>query len=125
MPRKKKTEKVELEEIRDLLLEKRQDILRGSIEHQLGTEEQIRGDLVDQSTDQFERELRLGLVEGDREKLRQIDAALEMIDKNEYGKCEECNQPIPVKRLIAMPTARTCVECQQKLERMGYSTRKD
>ncbi len=39
------------------------------------------------------------------------DAAVGRIDAGEYGRCEVCGQPIPVERLRARPTARTCVGC--------------
>ena len=34
--------------------------------------------------------------------------------------CIDCGEPIPKERLIAVPSARRCVECQQKYERQRY-----
>src|SRR6056297_3709065 len=48
--------------------------------------------------------------------LRDIDKALERIEKGEYGKCKYCGQAINEKRLLARPVASACVECKTKLQ---------
>jgi len=118
MPRKKKPQKVNVEEIREQLLALRDQILQKAQQHHVGSQEPVRGDLVDQSTDLSERELMLEMAEGDRTKLRDIETALEMMDNNTYGVCNECGEPIPVRRLLAWPTARYCVPCKEKIERV-------
>ncbi len=49
------------------------------------------------------------------EKLRKIDAALERINTGEFGTCQACEEPIPRKRLLAIPWADLCVPCQEQL----------
>lgn len=44
--------------------------------------------------------------------LRNIDLALEKIQKRQYGKCEKCGKEIPAERLKAFPEARFCLKCQ-------------
>jgi DnaK suppressor protein len=44
--------------------------------------------------------------------LRLIEEALDRIDSGDYGTCLNCERPIPVKRLDALPWARYCVPCQ-------------
>ena len=44
-------------------------------------------------------------------RLADVNKALEKIKKGGYGKCEKCNKPIDLKRLEAMPEAKTCVKC--------------
>lgn len=44
-----------------------------------------------------------------------IEAALNRIDKDEYGFCLDCDEPIPVKRLQFDPTALRCVDCANTL----------
>jgi len=52
-----------------------------------------------------------------REKmLRGIAAALVRIDKDEYGFCHSCEEPIAGKRLEFDPTTLLCIECASKLE---------
>jgi len=47
--------------------------------------------------------------------LREIDGALHRMDGDHYGVCLECEEPISVKRLDAVPWARYCVACQEQI----------
>jgi DnaK suppressor protein len=47
--------------------------------------------------------------------LREIEAALTRIEHDEYGTCPECDEPISMKRLHAVPWAHYCVPCQEEL----------
>ena len=38
-----------------------------------------------------------------------VEDALEKMEQGIYGKCEECGEAIPLKRLEANPAARTCI----------------
>ena len=76
-------------------------------------------ELADYGSDQFEQELTLGLIENEAGEVAQIDAALERIEDGSFGKCEECQAVIPVKRLDAVPFARCCIKCQSAKERGG------
>jgi DnaK suppressor protein len=49
-----------------------------------------------------------------REALAEISAAFERMDDGTYGLCQDCGAPIPGARLVAMPAARLCVECQAR-----------
>ena len=53
----------------------------------------------------------------DQEELVEIEAARERIRAGRYGLCSECEEPIPLDRLRAMPTARLCLEHQAAWER--------
>jgi DnaK suppressor protein len=50
-------------------------------------------------------------------KLRQIQAALDAFDKDEYGFCRSCEEPIEYRRLKARPETPFCLECQDARER--------
>lgn len=43
-----------------------------------------------------------------------VNKALEKIEQGNYGICERCGQPISPERLIAFPSATSCMECKQK-----------
>lgn len=45
--------------------------------------------------------------------LRLVDEALDRLDSGDYGVCQRCEEPIPPKRLNALPWARYCVPCQE------------
>jgi DnaK suppressor protein len=45
--------------------------------------------------------------------LRLVEEALDRVRSGDYGVCLSCDQPIPPKRLQALPWARYCVPCQE------------
>jgi DnaK suppressor protein len=51
-----------------------------------------------------------------RRKLALIDGALDRLARGEYGLCDECGEPIPLKRLQAVPWAEYCIPCQERME---------
>jgi DnaK suppressor protein len=50
-----------------------------------------------------------------------VQNALERIEKGTYGKCIVCGQPIPEKRLEALPWAARCVKDEERLEERNLS----
>lgn len=63
-------------------------------------------------TDQHERAKEQTFYEQAREKLMEVNDALQRIEEGRYGKSEMSGEPIPVERLEAMPTARYRVDEQ-------------
>ncbi len=61
-----------------------------------------------------EKALVLSMAEGLVGMLREVDEALERIEKGTYGRCESCAVQIPYERLDARPVARLCVECKKR-----------
>lgn len=55
--------------------------------------------------------LRLNSI--DYGQLRLVNEALDRLDSGDYGICLRCEEPIPPKRLQALPWARYCVPCQE------------
>lgn len=55
--------------------------------------------------------------------LREIQEALGRIESGDYGTCMECDEPISVKRLQAVPWALYCVHCQEELASMAADDR--
>jgi DnaK suppressor protein len=60
-----------------------------------------------------ERRVNAVLEAGARDALDEVVQAVERLDRGTYGRCEECDAPIPGERLHARPAARFCVSCQQ------------
>lgn len=48
--------------------------------------------------------------------LEDIDKALARIEKKSYGVCKYCGSPIAEKRLLARPTASSCISCKTELQ---------
>lgn len=55
-------------------------------------------------------------LEGTLEKeLRDVQNAIDLIEKGLYGKCKYCKKDIPVERLLARPSSTSCVACKKTL----------
>lgn len=111
----------EVEQFRLLLLEKRAEILGDvSTLHNEALNKDRRdaaGDLssmpihmADLGSDNYELEFTLGLIEGERAILKEIDEALERIRNNTYGICLATGKPIGKARLKAKPWAKYSYE---------------
>jgi RNA polymerase-binding transcription factor DksA len=46
--------------------------------------------------------------------IRQIEAALDRLRDGTYGTCQECGEPIPTERLVAVPWTAFCVGCASR-----------
>jgi RNA polymerase-binding protein DksA len=114
--------KSDLQYFRNLLLEKRRELLGdvGSMES-----EAFKGGsnlsnmpihMADVGTDNFEQEFTLGLIESERQFLREIQEALIRIDDGTFGTCQGTGKPIPRVRLEAVPWAKYTIEYSRLLE---------
>jgi len=120
-PRRVRLGPKQVEHYRDLLLEKQRGLMaayqisKGDSRSDLddGTE-----DYIDYAVHSYAREFLLSLSEMDRKQLYLVDQALERLARNEFGHCQQCQQPILPKRLEVSPWVRYCVPCQE-LEEQG------
>lgn len=76
-------------------------------------------DEVDQIQASASREIGFATRELVLERVNRLSAALDRMNEGEYGTCVECDEPISLARLDAMPEVQTCVRCQDRLERLG------
>ena len=117
----------DLKQFRQMLLEKRREILKNVNEFEDEALKKSRldatGDLssmpihmADLGTDNYEQEFAIGLMDSERKLIREIDEALGRIEKKTYGTCEGTGKPILKARLKAQPWARYCVEYARMLE---------
>ncbi len=74
-------------------------------------------DSVDAASDLHEREKTLGLVRLLERKLVAIERASQALEHGGYGICEICREAINPERMAAIPQTKTCVRCQEKLDR--------
>ena len=123
MPRSKtsgkKLSKTAMDKLRKQLEAQRQEIL-GMYQHDLevgqSSADESADDLVDRANNAYAREFMLALSIGERELLRNIDSALQRLDDGTHGICEPCGSSIPPARLKAVPWARYCIDCQERVE---------
>ena len=112
--------KEDLEEIKNDLLTQRANILReGGKTIENGALAQAPDDLsdfADLSSSESDRDFLLRLRDRDRKLLNKIDLALENIEKDIFGICDNCGNDINVKRLKARPVVTLCITCKNEQE---------
>lgn len=84
------------------------------------------GIAVERNADQLDEiqaasERALAVTDLDREfnQLRSARAALRRTQEGSFGRCEECDDDIAPKRLVAVPWAQFCIRCQEAVDRGG------
>ena len=124
MPKAKRLPQKELDLYKKMLLQ-----LRGKISGDLlqiegdslsGNQPSNSGelsDVADIATDNYDRELNIGLASNEQQLLNDIDIALKRIEDGTYGTCEIYGTPIPKKRLLAMPYTRLSRRAQEEEEK--------
>jgi DnaK suppressor protein len=107
------------EYFRAKLLAWKEEILRESrITLQTLQEENVNHpDLADRASSETDRAIELRARDRQRKLISKIDAALQRIEDNTYGYCEETGEPISLKRLEARPIATLSVEAQERHEK--------
>ena len=128
-----KLTKPQLKEFRQRLLQERAKVageIRSIVEETKKSPREASGDLsgytihmADMAADTYERELSMNLVSSEQEVLYQIDDALKRIDEGTYGICQQCNKPITLTRLKAVPYASMCIACQRQQESQKSKSR--
>lgn len=109
----------ELQVLRRSLLEERDNVV-SLYRQDVHAAQEIQGEGVEDDEElasmDFDRDLLFALSEVEREKLRQIEEALQRMEEGSYGLCFEDGQPIPFARLRQIPWARYCAGHQEMVE---------
>ncbi len=106
-----------LEEIKDKLITERESIIRKLSSKNLSIDDSEMPDPVDLAVNNYSKNVMLSVSENESRQLLLINEALERIEDDEYGLCQNCEEEIVVKRLNAVPWARYCLACQELQER--------
>ena len=116
----------DLNRYRELLLDKRRELLRdveGMEAEALGGEgtnlSHLPVHMADVGTDNYEQEFTLTLVDRERKLVEEIDHALSKIEDKTFGICEGTGQMISKERLDAQPWTRHSIEYARRRERPG------
>ena len=126
--RKSKLTTKELNHFKNILLNKRREIIGdvNLIENEALKKSRLdaAGDLssmpihmADMGTDNFEQEFSLGLMDGERKLLHEINLALQRIFDGVYGLCEGTGKDISKARLKANPWAKYCIKYATMVEK--------
>ena len=108
--------KLNLKEISQKLIEERENILSKLSSNDLSVDDSETPDPVDLAVRNYSKNVMLAVSENESRQLMLINEALERIEDDEYGLCQNCESEINPKRLNAVPWARYCLDCQQLLE---------
>lgn len=73
-------------------------------------------DMGDQATAETDRNFMLRLRSREQKLLKKIEDAIERIDCNTFGICDECGENIDIRRLVARPVTTFCIECKTQQE---------
>lgn len=80
-------------------------------------------DAGDESIGHALADLNLAIIDRHIQEIRDIDAARARIKDGSFGTCIDCGDSIGFERLLAYPTTKRCLVCQQQRERTFISER--
>lgn len=113
--------KKELKRFREILHEKREEILRNAkrtLSEDMTLDSDDLADEMDLASSEYLQSFTLRLRGREKTFLKKIDHALTKIDDGSFGMCEDCGELISIKRLEARPETTLCIRCKEDQERM-------
>jgi len=120
LEQKKALDKRTLERLKKILLKEREKIM-GDVKHIYESTQEVGQDGIqdigDEAANIYNKQILLTLNENERMRLKDVDESLDRIENGMYGICEECGEPIGLKRLEVKPVAKYCVPCLTKIEK--------
>jgi DnaK suppressor protein len=75
-------------------------------------------DEMDLASSEMNQYMSLRLRDRERYLLSKLDYSLKQIGEGTYGQCEECDEPIDLKRLEVRPWVTLCIRCKEEQERL-------
>lgn len=118
---KEKKEKLDLKKIKKMLVSMKEELeLDEASNDKLVTEHEDNtfadaNDLATHDTD-ITNEMNVKKIKDTQ--YEEVLEALERIDTEDFGVCEECGADIGGKRLEVYPTTKLCINCQEELEKI-------
>lgn len=98
--------------VREALLRRRHQLVAAERDQQREmADEQARDPAIEEeeaAAHQHAQFVAARVREGIRQELQRLDRALARMDARVYGRCEECEEPIALERLKALPYTRLC-----------------
>ena len=103
-------------------LEEEASELRGTLRNRTGATIETVAEECERTVLAGQRELTVELVDRALRRLRDVESALHRLAKGDYGACTDCDEPISVRRLRAIPWASRCVRCQEAADEQTGSS---
>lgn len=115
-----KLKKKDLARFREILTQRRKDILRNAqrtLSEDMTLDSDDLPDEMDLASTEYLHAFTFRLRGREKSYLTKIDKAIERIDNGTFGICEECGEPISPKRLEARLETTLCIRCKEDQER--------
>jgi DnaK suppressor protein len=81
------------------------------------TDERL-ADITDLASFQSDRNFELRIRDRERKLIAKMHETIQKIDDGTYGICENCDEEISEKRLIARPVTTLCIKCKTEQEKI-------
>ena len=110
-------EKKELEKFKKGLLKLKDELHKILESNEDYSEAEYSTDEIDLATNLIEKMTGFAVSSNFHKNMMDVDEALKRIENNTYGKCLDCDQNIPIKRLQVLPFTKYCIDCQREFEK--------
>src|SRR4030095_9290197 len=124
--RGQKVDEKKVQKFKQRLTEEYQKLIRSINRNRLAEEEitlENTEDEGDLATISHNKELLYHTHESDCQRVKLMQEAWKRMDRGKYGECLRCGEDINEKRLMAVPWATLCIQCQEEAEREGTTHR--
>lgn len=108
---------LKINKIKENLLAEREGLFVKLNGNDLSVDDTETPDPVDLAVQNYSKNVMLAVSENESRQLQMVNEALQRIENEEYGVCQNCTKQINPKRLAAIPWARYCLDCQELIER--------
>ena len=112
--------KAQLKKFKQLLEQRREEILtkaKQTLPEDMALDTNDLPDEMDLASSEYLQSFTFRLRGREKGLLDKIERALQKIEENTFGACEECEEEISVKRLEARPETTLCIRCKEDQER--------
>ena len=118
---------MQMEYFRQMLLNWRSELIQeaGETLNNLNSGNLQQPDMADRASLETDHQLELRTRDRERKLIIKIDEALSRIENGSYGFCQDTDEPIGLKRLMARPIAVLSLEAQERHERQERTHRED
>jgi DnaK suppressor protein len=113
--------KKDLKRFKEILIEKKEEILKNAkrtLSDDMTLDTDDLPDEMDLASSEYLQSFTFRLRGREKTFLKKIDHALAKIEEGTFGICEDCGEPIHMKRLDARPETTLCIRCKEDQERI-------
>ena len=116
--------KAQLKKFKTMLEEKRDEIVKKAkqtLNEDMTLDSNDLPDEMDLASSEYLQSFTFRLRGREKSFLGKIGKALAKIEDGSFGKCEECEEEISIKRLEARPETTLCIRCKEEQEKKERS----